>query len=170
MWKSIGHSGFRRACVAMSTLLLVSARWGTPRAAGDVQDYAQSPMPQASSAQTFGAVSKFEYMFGAPARWNGTLHWSYNPANAPAQFSSNDAVVTQLIAESKKWTSVCGMQVAYDGETSSVPQTLAGGPDSVSVIGWGQPDMGISGATYVWYQTSGNSMTLVETDIILDPQ
>lgn len=169
MWKSIGHSGFRRACVAMSTLLLVSAGSGTPRAAGDVQDYAQSPMPQASSAQTFGAVSKFEYMFGAPARWNGTLHWSYNPANAPAQFSSN-AVVTQLIAESKKWTSVCGMQVAYDGETSSVPQTLAGGPDSVSVIGWGQPDMGISGATYVWYQTSGNSMTLVETDIILDPQ
>ncbi|HVN35907.1 MAG TPA: choice-of-anchor D domain-containing protein [Casimicrobiaceae bacterium] len=136
-----------------------------------MQDFVLSPAPGTLAAQRSPAVSKFKFMFGAPARWEGALHWRYNPANAPAQFSSSkDAVVAQLVAESAKWTAVCGIQIAYDGETTAAPQTLAGGPDGVSVIGWGHPDMGISGATYVWYQGSANDMTLVESDMFLVPE
>ena len=47
---------------------------------------------------------------------------------------------------------------------------IAGGPDGISVVGWQEPDMGISGADYVWYQYGSNSQTLVESDMMLDPR
>ena len=164
-----------RAFIAMAAALIVSlASTGPARAqvGADVPDYALSPVPGASTAQKSAAVSKFKYMFGAPARWPGVMRWRYNHANAPAQFSSaKDAVIQQIVAESAKWTAVCGVQIAYDGETTAVPKTLAaGGPDGVSVIGWQKPDMGISGATYAWYETNGSSgLTLVDADMMLDP-
>ena len=137
----------------------------------EVADYAISPTSRAQQAQSSGAVSKFKFMFGAPARWPGVMHWSYNHANAPAQFSSaKDVVIQQLITQSSKWAAVCGIQFAYDGETTAVPKTLAGGPDGISVIGWQKPDMGISGATYSWYETNGSgAMTLVDSDMMLNP-
>ena len=157
--------------VAMAAVLLLATSPARSHAPDSIQDFVMSPAPGAAPLQRSPAVSKFRFMFGAPARWQGTLHWSYNHANAPAQFSnSKDAVIAQIIAESTKWTSVCGIQIAYDGETTVAPHTLAAGPNGVSVIGWGQPDMGISAATYVWYQTSGANLTLVEADMILVPQ
>ncbi len=88
------------------------------------------------------------------------------------QFSNaKEAVIQQIVAASAKWTAVCGIQIAYGGETNSVPKTLVGGPDGLSVVGWQVPDMGISGADYVWYQSYGpNNLTLVETDMMLDPR
>ena len=149
-------------------MLLVSTWPGRTHAASD---YVVSPVPGASSAQTSGGAAKFKFMFGAPAKWPGTLSWYYNHAGAPAQFTNaKDAVIQQIIAQSAKWTAVCGVDIAYAGETAAVPQTLAGGPDGVSVVGWKHPDMGISGATYVWYQSySPNNLTLVESDMMLDP-
>ncbi len=161
--------GLARATIALATLSLFALSPVRTYAAGSTQDFVISPAPGAAPIQKSQAVSKFKFMFGGPALWQGTLHWRYNPANAPAQFSDANAVVNQLVAQSAKWTSVCGIQIAYDGTTSAAPRTLAGGPDGVSVIGWGIPDMGISGATYVWYQSSGSNMTLVESDMILDP-
>ncbi len=79
-------------------------------------------------------------------------------------------MIQQIVAESAKWTAACGVQIVYDGETEAVPQTLAGGPDGISVVGWQEPDMGISGADYVWYQYGSNGMTLVESDMMLDPR
>lgn len=175
MWKSFRKSGPRRACVALSAILLVSTWSGMTRAAAEVLDYVLSPASQATTAaQTpgSGSVSKFKFMFGAPAKWPGVLHWQYNHAGAPAQFSqAKDAVVQQIIAESAKWSGVCGIQIAYDGETTATPKTLAaGGPDGTSVVGWQKPDMGISGATYVWYESrSTNDRALVDADIMLDP-
>ncbi len=105
-------------------------------------------------------AAKFKFMFGAPAKWPSTLRWYYNHTGAPAQFSSaKDAVIQQIIAQSAKWTAICGVDIAYAGETAAVPQTLAGGPDGVSVVGWKHPDMGISGATYVWYQSYGSQQS-----------
>ncbi|HET7032571.1 MAG TPA: choice-of-anchor D domain-containing protein [Casimicrobiaceae bacterium] len=158
-----------RALAVATALSLFAMSPARTYAADSVQDFVMSPAPGALPAQKSQAVSKFKFMFGGPARWQGTLHWRYNPANAPAQFNDANAVVNQLVAQSAKWTSVCGVQFAYDGPTTAVPQTLAGGPDGVSVIGWGKPDMGVSGATYVWYQSSGNNMTLVESDMFLVP-
>jgi len=172
MREQLNARGVRNAFVALSLASIVSTSAGIARAAGDVPDYALSPVPSASTAQRSAAVSKFKYMFGAPARWPGAMHWRYNHASAPAQFSNaKDAVVQQIIAESAKWTAVCGVQIAYDGETTALPKTLAaGGPDGISVIGWQKPDLGISGATYLWYQTNGSSgLTLVDADMMLDP-
>ena len=116
-------------------------------------------------------TSESKFMFDAPAKWPGALRWYYNHAGAPVQFSNaKDAVIQQIVADSAKWTAVCGIQIAYGGETNAVPKTLAGGPDGISVVGWQHPDMGISGATYVWYQSYGpNNLTLVESDMMLDP-
>ena len=157
MWKSFANFRVAGGCVAVSALLLISTGTETAHAAADVPDYALSPVPGTQTAQKSGAVSKFKYMFGAPARWPGVMRWRYNHANAPAQFSNaKTAVIQQLVAESAKWTAICGVQIAYDGETTAVPKTLAaGGPDGISVIGWQKPDMGISGATYAWYESNG---------------
>ena len=152
-------------------MLLVSTWPGKTHAAGEVSDYVRGPVPGASSAQSSGPTSQFEFMFGTPAKWRVPLHWSYNHAGAPAQFSdAKGAVIQEIIADSAKWTAVCGIQMVYDGETEAVPQTLTGGPDGISVVGWQQPDMGISGADYVWYQYGSNGMTLVESDMMLDPR
>ena len=172
MWKSFRNSGFRHACVVVSAMLLASTRPGMTHAAAEVPDYVLSPTPQAARVQTPGSVSKFKFMFGAPAKWPGVMHWHYNHTSAPAQFSqTKDSVIQQIIAESAKWSAVCGIQIAYDGETDATPKTLAAGaPDGISVLGWQKPDMGISGATYVWYESYGpNDRTLVDADIMLDP-
>jgi Matrixin len=152
-------------------MLLVSTWSGKTHAAAGGSDYLVSPLPGASSAQTSGATAEFKFMFAAPAKWPGTLRWYYNHAGAPVQFiNAKDAVIQQIVAQSAKWTAACGVQIAYGGETNAVPKTLAGGPDGISVVGWQHPDMGISGATYVWYQSYGpDSLTLVESDMMLDP-
>ena len=130
MQKSIRKAGY--AYVAAAAMLAVWTWPGTTHAAAVGSDYVLSPAPGASSAQTSGASAKFKFMFGAPAKWPNTLRWYYNHTGAPAQFSSaKDAVIQQLIAQSAKWTAVCGVDIAYAGETTAVPQTLAGGPDGV---------------------------------------
>ena len=162
---------FDRACVVAAAMLLVSMWPGKTHAAGEVSDYVLGPVPGASSTQSSGPTSQFEFMFGTPAKWRVPLHWSYNHAGAPVQFSdAKGAVIQQIVAESAKWTAACGIQIVYDGETEAVPQTLAGGPDGISVVGWQEPDMGISGAAYVWYQYGSNGQTLVESDMMLDPR
>ena len=170
MQKSRGNSRFHPACLAAAAMLLVSTPEKT-HAAADVSDYQLSQVPGASTAQRSGPNTEFEFMFGTPAKWAGALHWSYNHVGAPVQFSdAKPAVIQQLVAQSAKWTAICGVKIAYDGETEAVPQTLAGGPDGISVVGWQEPDMGISGADYVWYQYGSNGQTLVESDMMLDPR
>ncbi len=170
MKKPFEYYGLGHACVVAAATLLVSTWLGGAHAATNGSDYVISALPGASSTQGSGSTSKFRYMFGAPAKWPGPLRWYYNHAGAPAQFSSSkDAVIQQITAQSAKWTAVCGVQIAYGGETDAVPKTLSGGPDGISVVGWQHPDMGISGATYVWYQSSGPNKTLVESDMMLDP-
>jgi hypothetical protein len=173
MRMSFRNSRFGRTCVAAAATLLVAMWSGGTHAAVEVPDYVLSPVPGASSVQKPGAISKFKYMFGAPAKWPGVMRWYYNHAGAPVQFSdAKEVVIQEIIAESAKWTAVCGVQIAYEGETDAVPRTAAtGGPDGISVVGWQVPDIGISGATYLWYQSYGpNDLQLVDSDMMLDPQ
>ena len=122
-------------------MLLVSTWPGRTHAAAEVSDYVLSPVPGASSAQRSDSISKFKFMFGAPAKWPGALRWYYNHAGAPVQFNAKEVVIQQIVAESAKWTAACGIQIAYGGETDAVPKTTAGGPDGISVVGWQKPDM-----------------------------
>jgi hypothetical protein len=168
MRKSIGNSCRGRACVIALTLLA-----STSHAAADDVDYALSPLPRSVAAQsTSRAISKFRFMFGAPAKWPGPMHWLYNHAGAPEQYASNkEGVIQQLIAQSAKWTAACGVQFVYDGETTTAPRTLiADGPDGLSVVGWGTPEGGISAFTYSFYQTIGpNDLALVDSDVVMSP-
>ena len=171
MRKCTEKAGFRSAAIATAFVTLASCLSAPTHAAQESADYAVSAVSAAQQTQGAGAVSKFKYMFGAPARWPGAMHWSYNHANAPAQLSgAKDAVIQQLITQSSKWSAACGIQFVYDGETAAVPKTLAGGPDGISVVGWQKPDMGVSGATYSWWQSNGSgAMTLVDSDMMIDP-
>ncbi len=84
MWKSYGNFRVAGVCVAVSAILLISTGTETAHAAGAVLDYAQSPTPRALSTQQSNAVSKFKFMFGAPARWPGVMLSPYKHADAPA--------------------------------------------------------------------------------------
>jgi hypothetical protein len=171
MRKCTEKVGFRSAAIATAFVTLASCLSAPTHAAQESADYAsQRGVGRAADARR-RAVSKFKYMFGAPARWPGAMHWSYNHANAPAQLSgAKDAVIQQSITQSSKWSAACGIQFVYDGETAAVPKTLAGGPDGISVVGWQKPDMGVSGATYSWWQSNNSgAMTLVDSDMMIDP-
>ena len=142
MQKSSGNFWLGDACIAAAAILLVSLWPATAHAAAQAPDYVLSPVPGASSTQGSDASSKFKYMFGAPAKWPSALRWYYNHAGAPAEFSNaKDLVIRQIIAESAKWTAVCGVQINYIGETDVAPRTTAGGSDGISVVGWHKPDM-----------------------------
>src|SRR5258706_5468120 len=122
--QEFGDFGFGHACIVAAAMLLVSTWPGRTYAAAEVSDYALSPVPGASSVERSGSSSKFKFMFGAPAKWPVALRWYYNHAGAPVQFSNaKEAVIQQLVAESAKWSAVCGIQLAYGGETTLVPKT-----------------------------------------------
>jgi Matrixin len=173
MGKSLRSSGSNRAFAAAWVMAMASAWSGTLYAATDDNDYALMPVPDSGSAQpSERPKSKFQFLFDAPAKWPGALRWKYNHNNAPASYSANRAaVIHEIVAAAEKWTAVCGIPIIYDGETASAPRTfISGEPDGINVIGWGTPDIGISGATYSWYHNAGpNARTIVDSDMILDP-
>jgi hypothetical protein len=116
--------------------------------------------------------SKFQYSFGAPAQWPGAIHWRYNSANAPSPYATNKtALLNGLKTAAAKWTTACGVQIVYDGETSVAPNTMiGGGPDRVNVVGWQQLDAGSAGLTYSWYTVTGNGpRVIVDADMLLNP-
>jgi hypothetical protein len=173
MWKSFGSSGLKRACAAALAMALASAWPGSPYAAADDTDYVLSPVPFSAFAQQPGRpISKFQFLFDPVARLPGAMHWRYNHDNAPAPYSANKAAAIQeIVAASEKWTAACGIQIVYDGETVTAPRTfIAGEPDSINVVGWQTPDIGISGATYLWYRSYGpDDRTIIDSDMVLDP-
>ncbi|MDT7570168.1 MAG: hypothetical protein QOE05_342 [Actinomycetota bacterium] len=110
---------------------------------------AQLPIAQApvSTAPNRAAEHAANYTFmaesspGEPIRWNpcGTVHWVFNPANAPA--GGLEAVQDALSHVS----SATGLHFAYDGTSSAVPtgaylesQTAATGFRPL-LVGWSTP-------------------------------
>lgn len=82
-----------------------------------------------------------EVTAGDPIRWNpcGVVHWTFNPANAPAGGLSSIQAAVDRIA------SVTGLSFAYDGVVADVPsgaytdsQTYATGFQPM-LIGWSTP-------------------------------
>ena len=84
----------------------------------DINDHAflEAQAPIGAAKDT---TPKYRYLFGAPAKWSGPMHWKYNHANAPASLAGNKAaVIAQLRSSLDKWTAQCGVAYVYDGETT----------------------------------------------------
>jgi hypothetical protein len=117
---------------------------------------------------------KFQYLFAPNARWKGPVRWKYNHANAPGPLAADKAAIIAQIAKAfEKWSSLCGVTYAYDGETTVSPAKVAGDteagplPDGVSVVGWGPLDSALGGWAYAWYRQDGDERVLVEADVTL---
>ena len=111
-------------------------------------------------------------MFGLPATWPSAIHWRYNHANAPSQFSTNKAMaIQQIITASAKWTAVCGIEIVYDGETTTPPNGLVGSqPDRENVVGWQTLSGSSAAITYSWYQPGFGDRTIIDSDILMSPR
>ena len=120
-------------------------------------------------------VPKFQFMFGAAARWRGPLVWKYNHANAPGPWEADPAgTVAAITSTLTRWTQVCGIRFDYRGETSVPPNTRVQSPqygeqpDYETVVGWGSLPDNTAGITYAWYGTTSlGERLLFDTDIIL---
>lgn len=160
--------GSRFALVAV----LASALW-VPLAAAAQTDYFPQPIQRADPNPPPGRVRpQHAYFFGTPAYWPQGLHWRYNNSDAPGQFGLDDAEMVQKFGEAAaKWSAVCGVNIAYDGPTPALPNTLVnGGPDRINIIGWRPPGGGLQAATTDWSDTAPNGdQVLVDADIMLDP-
>jgi hypothetical protein len=106
-----------------------------------------------------GVADKFEFLWGPAFRWNGPVHWSYNPSGTPLQFSS-PTVLSTVQAGMNQWMGVCGVTFAYDG-TTAVPPTPPDGTvaDGINVIAWGSMKAyggppGTTGVTLPFYHPS----------------
>jgi len=158
-----------RFCVALLLLIVAPGVLATP----DVPDYGFRSVDR-EAGESATPVSKFLYLFGSPAKWQGPLRWKYNHTNAPPGFAANKAgAIAQIHASFGKWTAVCGITFAYAGETSAAPNNLvtssrsSARPDGENVVGWGAISPGRAAETYGWYEQRGGQLALIDTDIVL---
>jgi hypothetical protein len=119
-----------------------------------------------------GIVDKFKFRYGPAIRWPGPIHWSYNHAGAPGQFSSA-AVLSTLQAGINQWSNACGITFVYDGPTTLTPTPPVGYPyDGVNVIAWGPNDPYIQNANGVTvsipFSSPDGGAYFYDADIILD--
>ena len=154
-------------------MLAAAASSAATCTSAEVRDYTLSPVDSSATAQKARRPGPaFRFMFAPPAKWPGAMHWRYNHDNAPAAYRANrQAAIQEIIAASQKWTAACGVQIAYDGETTAVPLTLdAARADGMNVVGWQALNIGNTGAEYSWYLSSGLAeRALVDSDIAFDP-
>jgi hypothetical protein len=138
-----------------------------PCRAADEVDFTLRPLP-APAGETARARPDFLFLFGNPARWPGAIAWSYNPASAPAAFSTVSNAVAAISAGADKWSAVCGVQFSYQGTTDVVPETTVDGkPDFINVVGWGNLSTSALGEASSYYGPSNNlPYPLVDSDIV----
>jgi predicted Zn-dependent protease len=107
----------------------------------------------------------------SPAYWAAPLRWRYNHAGAPAQLAANkSATIQTLLDAAAKWKAACGVDIVYDGETTSRPGAFVNGvPDRLSVVGWQQPSGGVMAATNAWTDSGIAGETMVDADIAISP-
>ena len=127
-----------RAKFAALAIVWAMASWSSssPTAAGT--DYFSQRIPRPILTAPGRVVPQHAYLGDTPASWPQAVHWRYNDNGAPGDLGLNpDATIQQLIDASAAWTAVCGVQIAFDGPTSSAPGAVTGGrPDLANVIGW----------------------------------
>jgi len=96
----------------------------------------------------------------------GVMNWYYNDANRPAAVTKS-AVLSQIRASMSKWSAVCKITFAYQGETTAGFSLLTSSIDGINVIGWDAT--GISAPTTGITQIAWNgSNTIVDSEIRLN--
>ena len=146
--------------------------WVSSSTSATGTDYFSQRIPRPLVSAPDRVVPQHAYLRDAPAYWPQPVHWRYNPADAPGDLGeSGDAALQQIINASAAWTAVCGVQIVYDGATSSSPGMLTGGhADLVNVIGWRAPASGVMAETQFWVDSDAQSDDIiVDADILLDP-
>ena len=140
MWKPSKNSGLpHRRASALAAALAVALPATAPAVTSGV-DYVLRPFPGAApeqqqerrlrvlDVQPGRVVPEFEFLYDAPAKWPGALHWRYNGGNVPSSLGGNkDAAIQHIVDASAKWTAACGVQIVYDGETTHAPNALIDG-------------------------------------------
>ena len=174
MRKSFLYAESKASRLAAIAVAIVSAWSGGLFAAADGIDYGSGPAQALVQVPHPGKkTAQFEFMYTSPATWPGAMHWRYNHANAPSQWSSNRAAAIQLISEAAaKWTAACGVAFVYDGETTTAPySTLANGEvDRINVVGWKELDGGMYEATYWTFDSIGaGRFAIIDSDTVLSP-
>jgi hypothetical protein len=159
--------------VAAAALALVVAAPAYGATADETPDYQFLPLPT-GAGEPARPVPKYRFLFGAEARWPGSLRWRYNHANAPEPFASDRAgTIAKVRSSLETWQQSCGITFVYDGETSTPPNNRVTSPfgpqpDFENIVGWGTLEAGVAGITYAWYRSGGSgSDELVDSDIIL---
>lgn len=104
----------------------------------------------------------YSYLSSTAKRWpNGVIKWWYNPAGAPAGFTTQ-ATVDAIIASTKRWEKVCKLSFQYQG-TTSTNLTLSS-CDGSTVVGW----TGLAGSVIGQTQACFSSSSIGEMDLGLD--
>src|SRR5262249_31345008 len=102
------------------------------------------------------------------AKWNTQpIHWSYNPAGAPAGLAS-DQVLSAMTSGFAQWQNVTSqLSIIYDGQTTSPPSFLtAGSGDGKNVQGLvTNLPKGVLGQAVCALQLTATSGSRVECDI-----
>ncbi len=110
-----------------------------------------------------------EYVLGASLqKWpGGQISWYYNPANQPANLST-DAVLNAIQTAAARWSGMCNVTYNYKGLTSTPPYmgTDPSAIDRVNVIGWGTLPSGNNSRaiTPKWWIGS----TMVDNDVLMN--
>ncbi len=115
--------------------------------------------PQVRQAYALGANQQ---------RWpGGQINWYYNPANQPANLST-DAVLNAIQTAAARWSGMCNVTYSYQGLTSVRPYVGSdpSGVDRINVIGWGPLQDGTnSRATTPKWWIGG---TMVDNDVLMN--
>lgn len=102
-------------------------------------------------------------------KWlSNKLYWSYNPANQPADLST-DTVVDAIKLAASRWSGMCNISFVYLGTTTSRPYGGNDGTvvDARNVIGWDALTNDLSDAAAVTYSWTRKD-TMMDADIAIN--
>ena len=115
----------RRATFAAIAIVSALASWVSSSAIAASTDYFSQRIPRPLVDTPGRVVPKHAYLGSTLAYWPQPVHWRYNHADARGQLGENrEATIQQIINASATWMAVCGVQIVYDGVTSSSPGML----------------------------------------------
>ncbi len=139
-----------------------------------VPGYAQNPGQADYTGHREVTQGSFAWQLGnggaVNAKWpSSVLKWFYNPAGQPADLSTTQIVATIQRAMAR-WSDVCNIAFAYQGETTRAANLDAtfDVTDRIPVVAWGPLTgnrAGFGGWTAFWYLNSGS---MIDADMVIN--
>ena len=157
-----------RAKFAAIAIVWALASWASPSITAAGTDYFPQRIPRPVVIPPGRAVPQHAYLGDSPASWARPMHWRYNNTDAPGDLGAvPEATIQQISDAAAAWTAVCGVQIVFDGTTTSNSPGIL---DQANVIGWRVPASGVMAETLFWTELSpqGDDV-IVDADIMLSP-